>query len=309
MRVSGLGRAAAAVAAASLVLASFAEAQNRDRFERGGAPKGSPRDDASRDTASRPDRVLERDVVWFRGGGVSIGASIRDTSASEIAAAGLSQAGGAFVLDVTEGGPASKAGIGSGDLIVELDGERVRSARHLGRLVRETAEGRTIEVTVARGKERRTVEVTPASGGEAFYTPEMRRRTAEALDEAMARLDRHFDRGGFRRGVPQAERRRLGVELLPLSDQLAAYFGVKAGVLVARVLAGSPAELAGLRAGDVMLSVNAAPVHSAEDVADALAGSDSASVTLSVMRERKPLSLTATLPARGVRLSGRVRPV
>ena len=60
-----------------------------------------------------------------------------------------------------------------------------------------------------------------------------------------------FDPDEFGR-ISFGDRQRLGVQLLPLSDQLATYFGVKDGVLVASVEADSPAARAGLKAGDVI---------------------------------------------------------
>ena len=85
------------------------------------------------------------------GPGSSIGVSVRDLSADEIAKAKLKEAGGALVSAVTGGSPAAKAGLKSEDIVVEFDGERVRGARHLTRLVQETPTGRTVKATVVRG--------------------------------------------------------------------------------------------------------------------------------------------------------------
>ena len=63
---------------------------------------------------------------------------------------------GAVVLEVRRESPASSAGFAAGDIIVEFDGERVRSARQLTRLVRET--------TVVRNERRVELEVTPEPG-------------------------------------------------------------------------------------------------------------------------------------------------
>ena len=79
--------------------------------------------------------------------------------------------------------------------------------------------------------------------------------------------DRQIEEGeGPFGGVP-GSRRQLGVELMPLSDQLAAYFGVKTGVLVTRVRGDSPAASAGIKAGDVITTVNGASVTDVGDVA------------------------------------------
>ena len=63
--------------------------------------------------------------------------------------------------DVGEGTPAADAGFEAGDVVVEFDGERVRSATQLSRLVWETPAGREVSATVMRDGIRRTLPVTP----------------------------------------------------------------------------------------------------------------------------------------------------
>ena len=68
---------------------------------------------------------------------------------------------GVRIDDVDAGSAAAKAGAKEGDLVVEFDGERVRSARQLTRLVQETPPGRAVKMTVQRGPTRQTLDVTP----------------------------------------------------------------------------------------------------------------------------------------------------
>ena len=85
----------------------------------------------------------------------------------------------------------------------------------------------------------------------------------------------------------------------PLSDQLAAYFGVKQGVLVSEVAAGSAGEMAGIKAGDVITTVRGQTVASSGDVVRELREAESgASVEIRVMRDRKEVTLTAKMPER-----------
>jgi len=113
----------------------------------------------------------------------------------------------------------------------------------------------------------------------------------------------NFDTDTLRRVIP-ANGATLGVTVAPLSDQLASYFGVKEGVLVSGVTSNSPAAAAGVRAGDVITAINGQPVSSSADLSRALRDSRAESVDISVTREKKSLSLKATLPAR-TRPSGR----
>jgi S1-C subfamily serine protease len=88
----------------------------------------------------------------------------------------------------------------------------------------------------------------------------------------------------------------LGVTVQEVSGDLAAYFGVKAGVLVAGVMPDSPAAKAGLKAGDVITGVNGKPVASPRELVMALPTDDAAhEVTLTVVREKKETTFKATL--------------
>lgn len=282
--------AAASALVAGLVLASAVGAQERPRYEPG------------------PDQQAG---AWFSGFGASIGASVRDASTTEIAAAALTQPGGALVTQVSADGPAAKAGLVAGDLVTEFDGERVRSAQHLVRLVRESATGRGVRMAFVRDKARRTADVTPTDRlADFFDMPEVRRKLEQAtreLSRELPRLRLDLEAEGVRRGVQFGDRRRFGVELMPLSDQLAAYFGAKEGLLVASVRAESPASTAGVRAGDVVLTLNGRPMREVDDFVNEIARSESA-LTLTVMRDKKELTLKATLPERTTRVRNSDRP-
>jgi S1-C subfamily serine protease len=77
-----------------------------------------------------------------------------------------------------------------------------------------------------------------------------------------------------------------------LGDQLADYFGVKGGALVASVGANTPAADAGLKAGDVITAIDGRSVTTAADIAAALREARAGEgVDISVTRDRKPLML------------------
>ena len=114
--------------------------------------------------AIRPANAQEpqpRVVVRSIGSGASIGVSIRNVTSDDAAKAKMGQPGGVYVESVREGSPAAKAGIQSGDIVVEFDGERVRSASHFTRLVQESAPNRQMAAVVIRGTSRQTLNVVP----------------------------------------------------------------------------------------------------------------------------------------------------
>ena len=85
---------------------------------------------------------------------------------------------------------------------------------------------------------------------------------------------------------------QLGVSVSGLSDQLAEYFGAKTGVLVNDVTEGSAAAKAGVKAGDVIVSVNDLPVDGSGDISRHMQKLQSGDeFTVQVMRDRKPVTL------------------
>ncbi|MBE0557526.1 MAG: PDZ domain-containing protein, partial [Proteobacteria bacterium] len=168
-----------------------------------------------------------------------LGVSIQDVTPELAKTFGLKENKGALVAQVTPGGPADKAGIEQGDVIVKFDGKPVADSKELPRLVAATPVGKTITVEVMRdGKEvdcRTTVGEMEEQG------------TAEAMT-APAHAP-------------------LGIMVQNITPQVAREFGLKreAGVVVTRVEPESAAADAMLRAGDVIREVNRKPVT---DVAD-----------------------------------------
>ena len=233
----------------------------------------------------------------FAGAGSRIGIEARDTEAKEIEAAGLDRPGGVIVETVANDSPAARSGLRVGDLILEFDGERVRSTSHFRRLVQETPAGRATAMTLFRDGSRQSVEVVPEA------IADVRARDFEglgrALDRSLRGIPRWFDPGvpGPRPQRPFSRPPRLGVALVPLSDQLRTFFGVSEGVLVSEVTTGSPAAEAGLRAGDVITHVGGAVMNSAADVVRAVEEAGAGvSLEIAVVRDSQKLTVRATLP-------------
>lgn len=240
-------------------------------------------------TAVQPAEAQDSRVIVRSFGSASIGISIRDVTGEDAVKAKMAQPSGVYVESVVEGSPASKAGVQAGDIVVDFDGERVRSASHFTRLVQESVPNRQVSAVVMRGTSKQTLTVVPQAGG-AFniLSNDTRRRLQENL-----RIDPET-----LRNRATATGRSLGVTVSPLTDQLATHFGVKQGVLVNSVISSSAAASAGIRAGDVITAVNGQNISSSADITRALRDTSGDSVDIAVMRDRKSLSLKATLPAR-----------
>jgi len=140
---------------------------------------------------------------------------------------------GVLVAEVMKGGPAEAAGVRQGDVIVELNGAPIKEVPELQRRVAAVAPGQPVRLKVIRERKPVALSVT---------VTEM-----PAEEPVLA-------------GAPEDEGWGLSVE--PLSGDAAAQLGltIAAGLLVTDVVAGSPADKAGLRRGDVIVEVGKKPV-------------------------------------------------
>ena len=270
-------------------------------------------------TAQEERDEVERTVVRrleLGGSRTEIGVSVREVGEAGEAAEG------AVVTDVRPDGPAGAAGIEPGDVIVEFDRERVRSARQLGRLVEETPAGRTAPVRVLREGSQITLDVTPAE--RSGWTGRLPRGFADRIrvevDEVEERRggseqeERRRVTEGFARELAESEefavlrrlpevfrgfaarrpgRVRLGIRGESIGGQLAGYFGTEAGVLVEHVDDGTTGAAAGLRAGDVITAVDGNEVDDLAALRRRLASLEpDEAFDVTVVRDRAETSLT-----------------
>ncbi len=236
---------------------------------------------------------------------------------------------GALVTCVQKDSPAAKAGLKEGDVIIGWNQLEIYSAMQLSRIVHETPPGRTVRLRIVRdGKQRKlqvkldqrslkkkvwfdddwksTVMERLKEKGEVVEEvrksqermEELRRQLreqaeklkelAEKLKEEMHALKPQLK--PFSTAFP----RRLGIRTIALTEQLAAYFGVpgRKGILIIEVEKDTPAERAGLRAGDVITEVNHRKVDSPIDLMLELMRRDTATVRLTIIRDQKVREIT-----------------
>jgi serine protease Do len=251
--------------------------------------------------------------------GAYIGVTVHDADSTDA----KEPKAGVVIEVVTPDGPADKAGMKAGDAIAEFDGERVRSTLQFSRLVRETPGGRSVPVVLTRAGQRVTVTVTPdrSTFGDDFSfgmldTPRARLAipptppsppTAPRAPRAPAFASPAFP---FEMLGRTRSTGRLGITLEDLDTQLAEYFGVKEGVLVKSVAADSAASKAGLKAGDVITSINGRHVYDSSDITRALDRVESnGEITIEVTRDRKTQTLKGKLEMGESRSRTRVRTI
>jgi predicted metalloprotease with PDZ domain len=260
-------------------------------------------------------------VMMLDGRGAQIGVSVDDLNEQELKAA-AGAASGVIIEDVDQDSPASRSGLVQGDIITEVDGERVRSARQFSRLIQETPDGRSVKLSVVRAGKKQAIDVTPEARGFGFgpdsdrIAREIERGMREVeprlreLEPRFRELEPRFREleprlRGFRYDGPldfnfdfprmTSPRGRLGVQLNELTPQLAEYFGAQdGGVLVASVTKDSPADKAGVKAGDVIVSINGDRVRRTDDLIDELRDREG-EISVGILREKKESTLKATI--------------
>jgi serine protease Do len=195
-----------------------------------------------------------------------IGVRLQELSAELARALKLPAPAGALVLEVFRGGPAERAAIRPGDVIVRFDGAAVASEADLVRLSAAAAPGKTVEVDLLRFGAQLSARVR-VDEARAPRMPPAGRETAEPLGLQLAPL-----------GARQRERLRL-----------------EGAVIVER--ASGAAERAGLARGDLILSVNGAPASSPLEFHRLLeSAGKGATVALLVQREDARQFLPLRLP-------------
>lgn len=199
----------------------------------------------------------------------------------------LGQERGVLITGVTGDTAAAKAGLQKDDVIIKWNGEPIEGTRELGRHLRETPAGRTVKLGVLRNGSEMEIAVT--LGERAAYIRPL--RVTEIAPRAYVARPATAARVQVRQGYP------LGISLQSMSPQLAEYFGLqnRNGALVTFVHPDSPAARAGIKAGDVILSVGGEAVENPLRVVQALRGKGEGAVEVKVMRDRKERSLTVQL--------------
>ena len=159
---------------------------------------------------------------------------------------GLKEPVGALVAEVVRNGPAAKAGIQEGDVVIEFNGKQVKNSRDLPLFAGLIGVGKSVPLTVIRGSKRKTLKITLG----AF--PDERPAVAEAESETMA------------------GKHAIGLRVSDITRELRAKFKLKRkkGAVIKEVKPATPASRAGLQPGDVVLKLNGKSVSKAREVVE-----------------------------------------
>lgn len=224
---------------------------------------------------------------------------------------GVDATTGVVIIATDPQGPAAKAGIKRGDILLLIDGAEINSMTALIERLEGAAPGDEVELFVHHGDEPRTLTVTLGARDDHAYLgvqvaalPAMETAGIMAVPALPAETGSANTVIVTATGVVSSE-----AQMLPLPPM---------ELIVAEVIAGGPAAAAGLAVGDLLLQIDGAPVGTIDEVRNALKGHTPGEVVTLVVQKGGPLGAAivpvavtlgaapddATLPYLGIRLLG-----
>jgi predicted metalloprotease with PDZ domain len=273
-------------------------------------------------------QVRDFNVMFGEEGGSWLGVETREVTSDNAKELKLPSERGVVLGRIAPDSPASKSGLRENDVVTEINGQQVEGAMQFRRMIREIPARRNVQLTVWRDGRTQKINVTLGQAEElrhnmnrvtpgmpgafAFRMPELPEmpdlpQVAEIPE--MPSVD--WDGPVVFSGPP-----RLGIDAEDLAGQLGSFFGAPdgEGILVRSVNSGSPAEKAGLKAGDVITSLNGERIRSVGNLRQKLAAQHNEknkdtdnkdkeskdktrTVKLGVLRNKSEISLNVELPA------------
>jgi serine protease Do len=238
-----------------------------------------------------------------------LGVGVAEITSERAKALNLKEERGAEVTRVEEDGPAAKAGMKEGDVVLEYNGQAVHGIDEFQRLIRETPPGRQVKMVVWRNGapqtltvmvgERKGMAMSGDDGAWSFTMPPMPPMTP------MPDIEIPSFRMTYQNPMLGIDGEALGPQ-----EQLADFFGVKDGVLVKVVKKNSPADKAGLKAGDVIVKVDDSKITTTSEITRALRNLRSKrNFTVTVVRNKKEMPLPVTMEDRGSIIKAGIRTV
>src|SRR6202166_3825028 len=270
-------------------------------------------------------QVRDFNVMFGEEGGSWLGVETREVTSDNAKELKLPGERGVVLGRIAPDSPASKSGLRENDVVTEINGQQVEGAMQFRRMIREIPAGRSVQLTVWRDGHTQKINVTLGkaeelrrnmtrmapgmAGAFAFHVPDFPDLPEVAEIPQMPSME--ADGLMLYAGHP-----RLGIDAEDLAGQLGSFFGAPdgEGILVRSVNSGSPAEKAGVKAGDVITSLNGERIRSVGDLRQKLAAQygekdknaeskdkenkdKTRTVKLGVLRNKSEISLNVELPA------------
>jgi len=234
-----------------------------------------------------------------------LGIDFRDIGDDQVAQLKLKDTRGAEIIRVDHDAPAGKMGLREHDVVLQMNGVPIEGEEQLRRMLHDTPPGKLVALTIGRDGQTLTVSAPMADRAELERQAWLQHLSAangpipspmndEATVPPVPPAGTHSNRGFLGSLLPSPT--YTGMMLESLSPQLAQFFGVpvNGGLLVRSVAGNSPASVAGIRAGDVLVKTNAKAVGNLSHWAKTLHEAKGKPITVVVMRDRQVKTMMLT---------------
>ena len=243
-----------------------------------------------------------------------IGVEMRDVSEDQLSALKLKDAHGVEITNLDHDGPACKAGMKVHDVILQMNGQAIDGGDQLRRMLREVPVGRSVSFVVSRDGQAQTLTLTTAD--RRMVEQQAWEQHYQVPAPTVVRGSSFIDSSKLANSNNQAAQKEhkdlLGTETIVLSSsftgaklevmgqQLAEFFGATdgGGLLVRSVDEHSPAEDAGLKAGDVVVRINSVTVANGTNWTKTVHDFRGKPVPIVVLRDKQEKTLTLTPDAK-----------
>lgn len=241
-----------------------------------------------------------------------LGIEMRDVSEDQLGVLKLKDAHGAEITNLDHDGPACKAGLRMHDVIVQMNGQAIENEDQLHKLLRDLPVGRVVNFVVSRDGQTQTMTMTTADRKTLGLQAWEQHYSVPAPGPSGSVRGNSFFNNSTAKAAnvtpPKEHKDLLGTEAIVLSSsftgaklelmgpQLAEFFGAQggAGLLVRSVDGNSPADDAGMKAGDVVVKINSISVANGTDWTKTVHDNKGKAVPVVVLRDKQERTLTLT---------------
>jgi serine protease Do len=239
-----------------------------------------------------------------------LGIDMRDVSEDQLGVLKLKEARGAEITNLDHDGPACKAGMRMHDVILQMNGQMVETEEQLRRMLKDVSVGRSVSFVISREGQTQTMTMQTADRKMVeLQAWEQHYSVPAPGSSGVVRGNGFLDaKAANAMAAPKEHKDLLGTETIVLSSsftgaklevmgpQLAEFFGAMggAGLLVRSVDGNSPADQAGMKAGDVVVKINSISVANGTDWTKTVHDNKGKPVPVVVLRDKQERTLTLT---------------
>lgn len=196
---------------------------------------------------------------------------------------------GVLAEKIVKDGPADKAGMKDKDIIVEIQGEKIYTSDQITRMLDLLRPEQEVNIKIWRKKEFKNLDLVLGEKeyhDYSFFTPGLE---SFRLGPSNVLMYKYQDENG----------KWIGIQPRELNEQLLDSYGLKNGVMIEKVISETPAEKAGLKAGDIILKMDEMNIEKINDIHEVVKNKEiDEEVTIQIQRDKKQQQVRVKIESR-----------